>query len=795
MIPRAPLLLLGALAARASAAPAVPPKLDPASAAPYFSSGPAADAMRRFRVEDWAGAAQKLDEYLAAHEKAPDREQAAFVAAYALSRAGRFADAARRFDGLVKSYPLLADYHRVYAARALLAAKKYADALDRASAVSDGAVVRAEAAFARADALAALGRSADAAAAFQAYLDAWPKSWREPEARLHLAEAEEALGAKQWPAAREGYRWLFIHHPTEPPAKRAEARLAARDAAALKLSGPEQLTRGLALFEAMRNPESEAALTAALAAHDLDDKQRCAAAYHLAQSVFKQRNRPRAAPLFDDAANLCARIKNDPDSVDLHMKSLYQGGRCHAARGEGEIAAQKFAEAEAAHPTHSYADDARLRGAEAYTDLAIKARKGPLPDGGVGADDWDARAAALLADLADRYPTGDVRSEALFRLFFRAWRKGALDEARRSLDTALAKVPREEGWWDAGRTLYWVGRVAEKSGRIHDARASWTRCAREYPLSYYALQSLNRLREVAPDEEKKLVAELRAPAATPADLAWTFAPRPLFGEPGFARGVELARLGFGAEAKRELAALGIKPPEKGAASGAARAASGPTDGDDLLWLATVLYDRAGEYAISHWIPRHTLTSYARAWPVGDNRKRWLLSYPRGYADLIVEHAAKNGQPEALQFAIVREESAFDPLTESFANAVGLTQLTPPPAKRWSQGLPFTREALRDPAVNVTIGARELGYLWHYFDGNPAFTIAGYNAGEGAVLRWAHAAPPDETLDAFIESIPFDETRGYTKRVLASYFAYHWIYATTGDPVPPLPHALPAIKKH
>ena len=56
-------------------------------------------------------------------------------------------------------------------------------------------------------------------------------------------------------------------------------------------------------------------------------------------------------------------------------------------------------------------------------------------------------------------------------------------------------------------------------------------------------------------------------------------------------------------------------------------------------------------------------------------------------------------------------------------------------------------------------------------------------------RWLKAAPDGETLDLWIESIPYDETRGYTKRVLSSYFAYGWLYGT-GDPVPALPQALP-----
>src|SRR5262249_61162973 len=114
---------------------------------------------------------------------------------------------------------------------------------------------------------------------------------------------------------------------------------------------------------------------------------------------------------------------------------------------------------------------------------------------------------------------------------------------------------------------------------------------------------------------------------------------------------------------------------------------------------------------------------------GAKRRRWLLAYPRGYAELVERHAALNGQPAALQFAIVREESAFDPLMESFANAIGLTQLTAAPAQRFAEGLPHDRVALRDPAINITIGARELGHCWT-LEGHPALAIAAYNSSDG-----------------------------------------------------------------
>ena len=769
------------------------PTFDPASATPYFTEGAAAPARRAFSLEKWSEAVKLFDEYVKKADN-KDRPQAEFLAAYASSKAGRYADAAARLDALITAWPLLADHERLYAGRAYLAAKQYDRAVERAEAVDAKSPLDGDARLVRADALARGDHAAEAEKEYREYLDHYAASWREAEARVHLAQAIDAQSAKasgvkdRWAEAAPLYLDVYLRFPTETWGKLAEERLHAREPRLLTLDGPQHLVRGLALFEAQRNADSEKELREAISLGKLDGKQSCVAAYHLAQSVFKERDRPRAAPLFDAAIKACTVEKADASIDDLCMRSLYQGARCHAAKGEGDTAAELFARAEREHPAHSFADDARLRQAEVLDALAEKARSKKTPvDGGAGsADELAARGEALLADLADKYPSGDMRSEALFRLFFRAWKKKDLAGARKWLETALVKVPREDGWWDAGRTLYWLGRVATIENKPDEAKEKFSRCAREYPLSYYALSALNRLSEQFPDDAKQLIAQLHTPVPSAADLAWRFLARPLFGEPAFLRGVELARLGLGAEAKREFAALGVKPVDK-----SIKVLT--PDEEELLWLVTVLYDRAGEYAQSHWIPRHTLTAYSHEWPTGPNRKRWALSYPRGYMDLIIENANKVGLPPSLEFAIVREESAFDPLTESFANAIGLTQLTAAPAKRFAEGLPYTREALHDPAINVPIGARELASVWKTFDGSGPLAIGAYNAGEGAVKRWLREIQV-ESLDDFVESIPYDETRGYTKRVIASWFAYHWLY-DEGEPIPVLPVGVPGKSKH
>jgi soluble lytic murein transglycosylase len=101
---------------------------------------------------------------------------------------------------------------------------------------------------------------------------------------------------------------------------------------------------------------------------------------------------------------------------------------------------------------------------------------------------------------------------------------------------------------------------------------------------------------------------------------------------------------------------------------------------------------------------------------------------------------------------------------------------------------LTRETLLDPSKNLEVSSRFLAFLLDHFGGALPLAIAGYNAGEAAVDRWLRERGALE-LDEFIETIPYDETRNYTKRVLASVFAYSWLYLRD-QPVPALSFSLP-----
>jgi soluble lytic murein transglycosylase len=92
-------------------------------------------------------------------------------------------------------------------------------------------------------------------------------------------------------------------------------------------------------------------------------------------------------------------------------------------------------------------------------------------------------------------------------------------------------------------------------------------------------------------------------------------------------------------------------------------------------------------------------------------------------------------------------------------------------------------ALTNPETSIRLGSAYLGQLLKLYGGGAAQAVAAYNAGEGAVARW-RAGGRDAELDEWVEEIPFDETRGYVKRVMRSYASYRLL--ASRSPALPVP---------
>jgi soluble lytic murein transglycosylase len=754
----------------AAAPTPVDPGLSPlteAMAAPYWTKANELDGAEQFALEHWPAALTAFEDALAAATDDERKARIHLMIGLAAAETSAWDKATEHLMFAHVHLPVLADFTGYHAARAAYFARKPQVARALAQTVAADSIVGADAEMLIGDVLRDAGDWAAVAAHYDDYLKRRPRGPRRSEARYHLAGAAENTGKPV--DATQIYRTIPIEDPLSPWATRAQDRIAAiakaskLDRAKLEAENPtETITRATELFDAMRNPESEKAFDQAMRDPKVSVAERCIAAYHKAQSRFKARDRKGAAPMFDDAASACKAAKN----TDLEIKSNYQAGRSYAFIGEHDVAIRRYQAAQTIDPKHSYADDALLREGEEWTSLG---------DAG--------KTLAALSSLPTRFPDGDNIAEAMWRLGWQAWREQKYDDAIKWWQKQIELVPRDDNYYGEGEPQYWLGRAFAAQKRIKEAIASWQDAVRIAPTAYYALLALNRLRETDVAAYTATTTEISsAPKGhDPRVPAFTFKPRPEWGAPGFLRAMELLRLGLGVPAERELKKLGLVAP-------ADRKRVDDPDRIEKLWAMAFLYDRAGRHSTSIWPTRWHILDYRRQWPVGHNRARWLIAYPKAYWELLSRHATNNRVPIWMQIAIVREESGFDPLDESYANAIGLTQMIPPTAKDFSKGTGIapTRENLRDPEKNVTIGSRFLASLYKTYDGFTLLVPTGYNAGPAGVRRMLRARGTWDA-DEFVEGIVDDQARNYTKRVLGSYFTYAWLYDRD---VPLIPNTIP-----
>jgi soluble lytic murein transglycosylase-like protein len=113
---------------------------------------------------------------------------------------------------------------------------------------------------------------------------------------------------------------------------------------------------------------------------------------------------------------------------------------------------------------------------------------------------------------------------------------------------------------------------------------------------------------------------------------------------------------------------------------------------------------------------------------------------------IVESGKRNSVDPLLLYSIMHQESSFKPRAMSYKGARGLMQLMPGTAAR------FGVSNIWDPKQNIEGGARYMRFLLDTFSGDVQLALAGYNAGEGAVMKYGNKVPP------------YSETREYVRRI-------------------------------
>jgi soluble lytic murein transglycosylase len=310
----------------------------------------------------------------------------------------------------------------------------------------------------------------------------------------------------------------------------------------------------------------------------------------------------------------------------------------------------------------------------------------------------------------------------------RAWRVRAALRARNWPDVAHAidAMPEEQALDPAWR--YWKARALAVAGQSEDSTRLYAGLATEH--HFYGLMAAEALGAA--------IMPISEPLPPDAQALAEFAAR----DP-VQRVIRLTALDLRSDALREWQYV-------------VRGQS-----DEMLLLAAEFARRTGLYDRS-------INSADRT----QRRHDFALRYQTPYEGEIGAAARDAQLDEAWVFGLARQESRFVADIVSSAGAVGLMQLMPPTAKwvaRQTGRADFRAPQLEDPSVNAQFGAYYLRYVLDRLDGLPVLATAAYNAGPGRAQAWRGAIPIEGAI--YVETIPFNETRDYVKKVLANAMFY------------------------
>ncbi|MCL2075333.1 MAG: lytic transglycosylase domain-containing protein [Betaproteobacteria bacterium] len=281
--------------------------------------------------------------------------------------------------------------------------------------------------------------------------------------------------------------------------------------------------------------------------------------------------------------------------------------------------------------------------------------------------------------------------------------------------------------------IYWLARADKAEGRFNDAYDKFRQVRGEsHFYSNLADEELGRSIQIP----------ALAPPVTSAEYAAASA------NPGLQRSLALFRLDFRLEAVREW-------------NWAIR------DMDDRQLLA------AATLALENHIYDRAINTANRTQYQHDYTLRFLAPF-----DAQVRAAARaQDVDDAWVFGLMRQESRFIIQAKSSAGASGLMQLMPATA-RWVAkkiGLKdYNHAHVNDLETNLLLGTSYMRMVLSDLSDHPVLASAAYNAGPSRAQRWRAEAPLDATI--YIETIPFDETRDYVKKVMSNTVYYAMLFS-------------------
>ena len=437
--------------------------------------------------------------------------------------------------------------------------------------------------------------------------------------------------------------------------------------------------------------------------------------------------------------------------------------KAHFMLGQAHLAAGHYTKAEQVLRTvhDRYGDPAALyriaslfvrknredRAIAAYTSFAKRYPQHDLADDAL----WQAakaaernsqfaRAETLYGRLAEHYPQTDYGDEARWGVGFALYCQEQYAQARAAFERASQQA-RQPHLID--QSLYWAGKSAERLGQTEAATEFYRRAATEFPRSYYSARAI----QMGHREQVQLKgrpSDNRRPAS-----------------PALAQRAQLERAGL-------LNQLGLRDWSAAEMKQAIRDYAGQEA------ALKVIRDYCEALGFRDQALRLSLRLFD-----GQDPEEWSRIYPTYYWEEIAAAGAEAQIDPYLVLSVIRQESTFDENAVSRVGARGLMQIMPHTGLTLARTLkikPFELRELFDPAVSIRLGSYFLGDQLRQFAAGPGadlgfeLGLAAYNAGPHNARRWLERWPAEDP-DAFVERIPFKETRLYVKLVLKNYAIY------------------------
>ncbi len=386
-------------------------------------------------------------------------------------------------------------------------------------------------------------------------------------------------------------------------------------------------------------------------------------------------------------------------------------------------------------------------------------------------------AAADLRDLVALFPDDSRAPRALFDLAMDAWQHGDGDGANLFWDQLRTQYP----WYQAAAVNYWSGRNLWAMGDAATAQFTWQHTWRNHPETFYGLAAAQAVRR-ADGTSQDLIPDmpvLAGPATLlPGDdgsrtfmVSWLHA----WAEDPGAVVSAMDRLNADADWEQAVAYQRLGLRNQARAHAAALAPRYAQDAGVLLYLM----ERFAELELYHasiLAARHLyyLAPGSRVAELPLYLQHYL--FPRYYADLVRAQVAQHTIPELLFYALIRQESLFEPVAVSSQAAQGLSQVIPDTGE-WiamrTGMVNYHPDMLVLPWLSLEFGAYYLRFVYQDVDSNWLTALVSYNAGPGTGRTFRQQAGTDDLL--FLAAIPLAEPVTYVEAIVTNLYHYTRLY--------------------